>query len=150
MLLPRSERGRAPWVLAATLLVLVVGLGVAWRQWQAAHIAALPPEAENDPLVRDGVVEQALGATSDSVLKTLWRDEVQGVDVSHLSEMQRTLFVKLANAQRCTCGCGYTLAGCRTYDPTCEVSLPRVEALLDSVRRGLVREGPDGRVARAG
>ena len=75
---------------------------------------------------------------------------IECFDVSHLSEAQRTVFVKLANAQRCTCGCGYTLAGCRTYDPTCEVSLPRVEALLDSVRRGLVREAPDGRTARAG
>jgi hypothetical protein len=149
-MLPMSERGRAPWILAGVLLVLAVGIGLAWRQWQAARSAGAPLDAEDDPLVTDTVVEQALGATSDSVLKTLWKDEVQGVDVTHLSEVQRTLFVKLANAQRCTCGCGYTLAGCRTYDPTCEVSLPRVEALLDSVRRGLVRDGRDTRPARAG
>jgi hypothetical protein len=138
-------------VLAGVLLVLAVGLGLAWRQWQAAQPGAGGPlSGDDDPLVTGGVVEQALGATADSALKSQWRDEVQGVDVSHLSEVQRTLFVKLANAQRCTCGCGYTLAGCRTYDPTCDVSLPRVEALLDSVRRGLVREDSGTRPARSG
>ncbi|HEY3215273.1 MAG TPA: hypothetical protein VGK93_02145 [Candidatus Eisenbacteria bacterium] len=48
--------------------------------------------------------------------------------------------MQFANAERCTCGCGYTLAGCRAYDPTCEVSLPRIEGLLDSVRDGHIRE----------
>jgi hypothetical protein len=64
--------------------------------------------------------------------------EVKGFDVSDLTPARRAMFVRFANAQRCTCGCGYTLAGCRAYDPTCPVSGPRVGKLLDSVRAGRV------------
>ena len=51
---------------------------------------------------------------------------------------QRALFVRVANSYRCTCGCGFTLATCRAYDAQCPVSGPRVRALRDSVRAGLV------------
>jgi hypothetical protein len=63
-----------------------------------------------------------------------WVEVIPGVDLAGLDAMQREQFVRFANAQRCTCGCGFTLAACRVYDASCEVSMPRVVALLDSVR----------------
>jgi hypothetical protein len=51
------------------------------------------------------------------------------------------LFVRLVNGEQCTCGCGYTLAGCRASDMTCEISSVRVEALYDSVRAGHITSG---------
>ena len=52
---------------------------------------------------------------------------------------RRGIFVRFANAERCTCGCGYTLAACRAFDSSCDVSAPRVQSLLDSVRAGRIR-----------
>ena len=66
-------------------------------------------------------------------------DEVKGVDLTAVTPGQREIFLRFANAERCTCGCGYTLAACRTYDTTCPVSLPIVKALLDSVCSGQIR-----------
>ena len=63
---------------------------------------------------------------------------MRGVDVAGLTPAQRALFVRVANSYRCTCGCGFTLATCRAYDAQCPVSGPRVRALRDSVRAGLV------------
>lgn len=80
------------------------------------------------------IVQALVPAMADSSLKRRWVDEVKGVDVSGLDISQRSRFVGLANAEPCTCGCGFTLAACRSYDPTCPVSLPRAEALRDSIR----------------
>src|SRR5437867_1354382 len=83
-------------------------------------------------------IEQALRLTPGFEPEKSRRVEViRGVALALLTRPQRARFVDLANAERCTCGCGYTLAGCRAYDSTCKVSLPRVRALFDSVRRGL-------------
>lgn len=78
------------------------------------------------------------GADVDSDSLSRWVEVIPGVDLAGLEGNQREQFVRFANAQRCTCGCGYTLAACRVYDSTCEVSMPRVSALLDSVRMRLV------------
>ena len=89
-------------------------------------------------------------AVDDSAaIKARWVDDIPGFDVADLSAARREIFVRFANAERCTCGCGYTLAACRAFDSSCEVSAPRVQTLLDSVRAGRitsaagVRKRPD-------
>ena len=132
---------RTRWIGLAALAVLggLIAVGV-WRTGTPR------PAATADENPSDDVVAQALrqarggsaapadtGAAED---KSRWMPEVKGFDVSDLAPERREMFVRFANARRCTCGCGYTLAGCRTYDPSCPVSGPRVEKLLDSVRTG--------------
>jgi hypothetical protein len=78
--------------------------------------------------------------------KTRWRDDVPGADLEGWSPERREIFLRLANTRRCTCGCGYTLAACRTYDTSCEKSLPKVTALRDSVARGLIADAAGSRL----
>jgi hypothetical protein len=77
-------------------------------------------------------------AIDSTAIKQRWVNEVRGVDVSMLDPDMRTLFVRFANARQCTCGCGYTLAGCKASDMTCEVSGAALEALRDSIRLGRI------------
>jgi len=147
---PRRSRRRAPkrmkklttWIALAATAALLAGLGVwlvEWRvEWRAGQPAGAPAGAEPD--TGQGVIEQALrqipGEVDSTELKSRWTDDARGVDLSVLTPAKREIFLRFANAERCTCGCGYTLAGCRAFDPTCPVSGPRVQRLLDSVRAG--------------
>ena len=73
-----------------------------------------------------------------TAIKHRWLDHVRGVDIASLDPDQRVLFVRFANARECTCGCGYTLAGCKASDMTCEVSGAALEALRDSIDAGKI------------
>ena len=137
-------RMRGIGIVALAALVAVIAAGV----WQAGRPRPAPRQDLNPP---DAAIAQALrqargdsmarAAPGDTVDKSRWMAEVKGFDVRDLSPGRREMFVRFANAQRCTCGCGYTLASCRSYDPTCPVSGPRVEKLLDSVRAGHYSSG---------
>lgn len=146
---PASTTGRAHWVALAALVILAVGIGVAVWQSRPVRVPAARPTAEGPTTgVEPGeqVIEQALRQAppdqgprtpiDSTAFKQRWLDEVRGVDVTGLDPTRLELFVRFANAQRCTCGCGYTLAGCRASDMTCDVSGPRLAALLDSIRAG--------------
>src|SRR5215467_11105920 len=147
---PSSPPPAARWIAVVAGIALVAGLVVASRQWRKPGAASSPAVPAPAPVVADldsvddRAVEQALrltprtGGTDSTAIKSRWMDQVQGFDVSHLSPKQHELFIRFANAERCTCGCGYTLAGCRSYDSECETSLPRVRALYDSVESGLI------------
>ena len=37
------------------------------------------------------------------------------------------------NAEDCTCGCGLTVAECRINDPTCSVSLPIAQKMVETI-----------------
>ena len=50
--------------------------------------------------------------------------EIPGVDLSSLTPRQKADVLKRLNTEKCTCGCGLTLAQCRINDPSCTVSLP--------------------------
>jgi hypothetical protein len=138
------------WIALVAIAILAGGLWLALHQWrigQTSPAAELQPP-EPAPLDTSSVdtsgtmVTRALAqipAVVDSAeLKSRWREEVGGADLAGLSAAQRELVVRFANAERCTCGCGFTLAACRAYDLTCPVSLPRVKSLVDSVRSGLI------------
>jgi hypothetical protein len=147
-----------PVILVAVVLYLAVQFAIHWR---SAHpgTAAPPPvgltaadTSGTDTATTDRLVSRVLGQIPpDSVaIKTGWRDRVRGIDMAAFTPAQRELFLRFANAEPCTCGCGFTLAACRDNDLTCEVSLPRVEALRDSVLAGRIRSAaglrrrPDG------
>jgi len=150
---PRSrEAGRVHIVALAALGLFLLGLAAWYLSWRrtptAAQVssASAPPVAAMPDTATDQPIDQALsaarratGATIDSIAyKNRWLDEVRGTDLTGVPERQKELFLRYANAQHCTCGCGYTLAGCKASDMSCEISGPRLEALLDSVRTGRI------------
>ena len=130
------------WMAALALAVLAAGLGIAYRQVSPPRGAVARFELPAD--TSDRVIGQALAqipaAAVDSVaFKSRWIDELPELDLEVLDPARREIFMRFANAERCTCGCGYTLATCRINDPSCPSSLPRLEALLDSVRTGKIQ-----------
>lgn len=147
-------RGRATWMAIAAVLALVAGLLLAMSQ-----AGLLRRFTAGRPLPGDAVIDQALRqapAAPDSgdgepvgvpeghppidstAYKHRWLDEVRTFDLTALPARERDLFVRFANARECTCGCGYSLAGCRASDMTCEVSGAELAALLDSIRTGAI------------
>ena len=104
--------------------------------------------APSDTLTSDALIGRALALArrdaprppDSSAIKSAWQEEVRGADLTRLSARSRELFLRFANAERCTCGCGYTLAGCLASDMTCEVSGARVAELLDSLRAGRIHD----------
>jgi hypothetical protein len=166
-----NSRGSGRWIALGAVALLVVGVALAAWQWRAAQPRSAEPltksGARSDGLVEepsvedsdDTAVEQALRQLpgfDEKVDKNRWVSKIPQLDVSDLTPARYDVFIRFANARRCTCGCGYTLAGCRIYDSSCEVSGPLVTALLDSVRRGLlvsaagVREAPVAAAAVTG
>lgn len=134
-----SQSGRVHWLAVVAVAVLIAGVGIAWRE---SRVPRLPESATTPvPEPAEQVVEQALrqAAPFDSTaFKQRWIEEVRGADLLGLDPARREVFLRFANAEQCTCGCGYTLAGCRASDMTCDVSGPRIAALLDSLRAGRI------------
>ena len=135
-----DSRGRARWVALVAIAALIAGLSAAWLQWRPPRRSqpGSAPGVDLDPA--EGVIGQALGGAGEdsSAIKMRWVEEVPGFDLAGLDPARREIFVRFANAERCTCGCGFTLAGCRASDMTCDVSGPHLDALLDSIRAGRI------------
>jgi hypothetical protein len=146
-----AQRGAA----AARVLLAVVALALAVLVWRAVRPPATrAPAVAGGPGVlsaadsagSDADVERALrlaresapAASDSTAIKNAWHDEVTGVDLGALPAARRSIFLRFANAERCTCGCGYTLAGCLASDMTCEISRSSVSALMDSVNSGRI------------
>jgi len=58
---------------------------------------------------------------------------IPGVDLTKLTPAKRTEAIKALNGDDCTCGCGLTLAACRINDPTCSVSLPLAQKMVEKI-----------------
>jgi hypothetical protein len=104
----------------------------------------------------EDVVARALRlAAIDTTRKKKWVDDIPDLELASLSPAARETFLRIANGRACTCGCGFTLAGCRRFDSECDVSGPRARALFDSVRAGRITsagrfpEGPAGAASAA-
>ncbi|NOT35672.1 MAG: hypothetical protein HOP12_16145 [Candidatus Eisenbacteria bacterium] len=153
-LIHARERGRVSTLLVAAIAVLALGAGLFAAYLNSRRTAPVvterivqPPAAaplgaaESTIAGRPDVVERALESVApldSAALRARWVDEVKGLEVAMLTAPQHELLIRFANARACTCGCGFTLAGCRTYDPSCEISSPLVEALRDSIARGFL------------
>ncbi len=129
----------------AALVALGLGVLVALRPLAPRRPLPPPSAAELANPGEDVVARAMKGAPAvppppvDSTeIKQRWQDEIADLDLSGLTAGQREIFLRHANSERCTCGCGFTLAACRAYDAECETSGPRVAALLDSVRTGKI------------
>lgn len=56
-----------------------------------------------------------------------------GVNTEGLATEQRAAALHKFNAENCTCGCQFTLAQCRIYDPACKISMDRCAAIVKEV-----------------
>ena len=132
------------WIAIAAVAALAAGLAIAWRQAHIVRPQPMTTPIETPADTSEGVIDEALGQSPiDSVaFKSRWIDDLAELDLAGLDADRREILLRFANAERCTCGCGYTLATCRINDPTCPVSGPRVQRLLDSVRAGRVSDQP--------
>lgn len=135
---PTPESRPVRWIVPAGLFLAVAA---AIYGWVATRPAAAPPDDAVTAVPETGEIEDPVAralrlAGIDSTRKNEWVDEIPDVDAASLSADRRERFVRLANTERCPCGCGFTLAACRRFDPTCEESAPRVAALFDSVAAG--------------
>ena len=129
-------------VALAALVLLGAGLVLAVVQWGGRPPAPQPQATAADTSMADDAdITAALAAApvDSAALRGAWHDEVRGLDYTDLDSTRHELFLRFANAERCGCGCGFTLAGCLASDMTCEESRPRAQALLDSVRAGKIR-----------
>jgi hypothetical protein len=134
---------RTSWIGILAVIALLAGVGVWITQTRPAAQTAPPPPITDDlamPADSESIVEKALAQipVDSTELKNRWMDEVKNIDVAGLTPKQRERFVQVANSRRCTCGCGFTLATCRVFDPTCPVSGPYLEELRDSVAAGRI------------
>lgn len=124
----------------AAVVALALGLWAASGRFRPlGGRPATVPDGDPGADVVARAMEGVPAAVDSAEIKARWQDEVRGVELAGLDRAQRELFVRFANAGMCTCGCGYTLAGCKASDMSCEVSGARLEALLDSIRAGRIR-----------
>lgn len=129
---------------------LVLGALVLHRSFDQPMRAGAPGPgavAEPDGAGEDVVARALRLAAIDTTKKREWVDEIPDLDLSALTPAEREVFTRIANGRACTCGCGFTLAGCRRFDTECEYSGPRARALYDSVRAGQLTRA-DGYPAR--
>lgn len=150
---------RSPIRVLILLGVLAAILAAAWalrgsfsmpvRERASVNGAGSQPGLDAD--TGEDVVARALRlAAIDTSRKNRWVDDIPDLELASLTPAQRETFLRIANARRCDCGCGFTLAGCRRFDSECDKSGPRAQALFDSVRAGRItsadgfRERPGG------
>ena len=67
-----------------------------------------------------------------------------GVDTSGLNTDQRNAALHKFNAESCSCGCKFTLAQCRIYDPNCQMSKDRTAAIVKEVSSPQEKASPEG------
>ena len=144
---------RNPIRVLALLGVLVVAGVAAWLMRGSFEMPVHQRSERPDDVVRENVALEDSGedvvaralrlAAIDTTKKKEWVEDIPDLDLHTLAPAARQTFLRIANGRRCTCGCGFTLAGCRRFDSECEVSGPRAAALFDSVRTGRIAD-PQG------
>ena len=108
---------------------------------QMRHVGMLNPEiSELEAQYFSGTltnvkVERVEDETKALITKAAQAKEIPGVDLTPLTPAQRTEALKALNSENCTCGCELTLAACRINDPSCSVSLPLAQQLVERIAK---------------
>ncbi len=111
------------WYMAAFAVVAVVLMG--WI-WSANH--------QPDPRTSMPDVAQVGSPTTTSSVTAY--TEIPEVDLTVLTADQRKTVLDRANVEKCPCGCGFTIAGCRHLDASCGTSLPIAKEIVAEVTSG--------------
>ena len=72
-------------------------------------------------------------AATRHVVNAAQATEIPGIDLSALSPAKKAAALQKLNSDKCTCGCGNTVAQCRLDDPDCGVSLPLARAIVADI-----------------
>jgi len=100
-----------------------------------------------NPAVTEHETRSLAGLRTDATVETVndigqvllanaaYATEIPGLDLAPLTARQREETLHRLNTDKCTCGCGLTLAQCRINDPSCEVSLPTAQRVVAEIRR---------------
>jgi hypothetical protein len=98
--------------------------------------------AGRSTLLRWIVVAGVLGAAGYGVSRmsniAYGEAEIKVIDFSGLDAKQKHSALEAANAARCTCGCGMTLAQCVATDSTCPVredNIAQIRRMVDHAAR---------------
>jgi cytochrome c biogenesis protein CcmG, thiol:disulfide interchange protein DsbE len=70
-----------------------------------------------------------------------------GVNTKGLNPEQLAAVLHKFNAETCTCGCKFTLAQCRIYDPACKLSQDRTAAIVKEVSAAKEKAKPEAPAA---
>jgi hypothetical protein len=126
----------------ALLAFLVGGVGVMGWLWSDSH----QPEQDYSPPplnasypsddTSSGAADARSRLTGDgnsTLLTVTTYEEIPEVDLSKLTDAQRRRVLARANIEKCSCGCGYTIAACRHLDTSCQTSLPMARQIVTEV-----------------
>ena len=109
---------------------------------QMRHVGMLDPERTDIETrylsgeLKNAKVERVEDETKALLTKAAQAKEIPGIDLTALTPEKRTEALKALNAENCTCGCELTLAACRINDPSCGVSLPIAQKLVERIAKG--------------
>lgn len=92
---------------------------------EARALAGLPVDATITQVDDEAATRHVVNAAQAT--------EIPGVDLSKLSPVQKGAALQKLNSDKCTCGCGNTVAQCRLDDPSCGVSLPLARAIVAEI-----------------
>jgi thiol-disulfide isomerase/thioredoxin len=107
-----------------------------------------------DPVLYETEIRALLGMPVDARVETFEdtgeiflkhanrASELPGVDMSALNDAQKTVALRRMNQENCTCGCKYTLAQCRIFDPACHTSKERTAKIVEDATSGATRSPP--------
>jgi hypothetical protein len=98
--------------------------------------------ARRSPLVKWIVAAAIIGAIGYGVSRlsniAYGEAEIKVVDFSGLDATQKRGALEAANAARCNCGCGMTLAQCVATDSTCPIrdtNVEKIKRMVDEASR---------------
>ncbi len=122
------------WTILAFAGVCVLILGGVWYNTQSVDDPRLRP-----PVLPagGGGTQQAIpgntGLPARSILEKTSYTEIPGIDMKVLSKEHRENIMQRTNVEKCSCGCGFTIAGCRHLDTSCGVSLPMAKQIVTEI-----------------
>jgi hypothetical protein len=101
-------------------------LNTAMVELETRYLAKLPVDAD---------VELVAASTDGTLSDQAQATDVPGLKLDTLKPDQKVAALKQLNEDKCTCGCGLTLAQCRINDPSCATSLPIAEKIVAEARK---------------
>ena len=101
-------------------------LNTAMVELETRYLAKLPVDAD---------VELIAASTDGTLSDQAQATDVPGLKLDTLNPEQKVSALKRLNEEKCTCGCGLTLAQCRINDPSCATSLPIAEKIVAEARK---------------
>jgi thiol-disulfide isomerase/thioredoxin len=114
------------------------------------HVGTLDPRrTEHEVRALAGLptpatVQQVKDTGQVLLANAAYATSIPGVDFTGFTPDQKAAALQRMNTEKCTCGCGLTVAQCRINDPTCDVSLPLAQTIAEEAggRAGSSRPGP--------